>query len=317
MKKIFSLNIFVLGLILCLASCAPKPIVWLTNYDEAVALAQEEDKRMLVFFSALEQNEGSKKLKADIFDTPNFARAVQDLVLLNIDIPSDPDSIDDQAKETIIHLLNQYSVSTNIPMVFLAGSNGLPFYNLAYDSTATEAKTFIDLLKDELKKEKDRISLRKKIDTETGVKKVLLIDELYESTDQNYKDSTLEYISQIPALDPENESGLVGKYTFIMLYPQAFLEAYMGNMDKAVQLFLDFVQNPLAQTAEIQQAYYVAAYFMSQKPDASYDEVLNLMEKAYDVDPSSAFAPEIALARDQLLAILEQESTNLEVIPQE
>lgn len=65
-----------------------EPAEWLTNYDEALALAAEEEKPVLINFTGSDWCPPCMRLKQEVFDDPVFHRyARENLVLLELDFP--------------------------------------------------------------------------------------------------------------------------------------------------------------------------------------------------------------------------------------
>ncbi len=64
------------------------PAVWLTDYEEALRVAAEEGKPVLMNFTGSDWCPPCKMLKRDVFSTGDFARYASDeLVLLELDFP--------------------------------------------------------------------------------------------------------------------------------------------------------------------------------------------------------------------------------------
>ncbi|HMJ88250.1 MAG TPA: thioredoxin family protein [Candidatus Acidoferrum sp.] len=63
-------------------------LTWITNYDTAVAQAAREEKAVLINFTGSDWCGWCIKLKAEVFDTPEFtAFAEANFVLLEVDFP--------------------------------------------------------------------------------------------------------------------------------------------------------------------------------------------------------------------------------------
>lgn len=89
-------NILMLTLAIIIASCtgfmnnkgAESGSDWLVNLDEAVELSQKTGKPILANFTGSDWCGWCKKLKAEVFDTPEFKKwASENVVLLELDFP--------------------------------------------------------------------------------------------------------------------------------------------------------------------------------------------------------------------------------------
>lgn len=95
MKKAIK-NLGVLTLIVCFTSfvlssfkSTEKTVKWLTNVEEAKALATAQDKKILMSFSGSDWCVNCMKLEKILFESPEFsAFAEANFVLLKLDFPS-------------------------------------------------------------------------------------------------------------------------------------------------------------------------------------------------------------------------------------
>lgn len=63
-------------------------VQWLTNYDEALAIASQTGKRVLINFTGSDWCIWCIRLKDEVFDQPEFKKyAAEKLVLLEVDFP--------------------------------------------------------------------------------------------------------------------------------------------------------------------------------------------------------------------------------------
>ncbi|WJJ96257.1 thioredoxin family protein [Algibacter luteus] len=85
MKKI----IFILILIgfMSVQTFAQKRITWHTDFNEALELALNEDKKVMLFFTGSDWCGWCIKLQNEVFKTPDFEKWSDDLVLVELDFP--------------------------------------------------------------------------------------------------------------------------------------------------------------------------------------------------------------------------------------
>ncbi|MGJ8684052.1 MAG: thioredoxin family protein [Nonlabens sp.] len=68
-------------------------INWFTDYKTAKDAAKKENKPMLVYFTGSDWCKPCVKLKQDFFNTPEFATAAEDYIVVMLDIPYRDDII--------------------------------------------------------------------------------------------------------------------------------------------------------------------------------------------------------------------------------
>jgi len=66
---------------------------WYTDFKSAKVAAKKENKPMLVYFTGSDWCKPCVKLKKDFFNTPKFAEAAEDYIIVMLDIPYRDDII--------------------------------------------------------------------------------------------------------------------------------------------------------------------------------------------------------------------------------
>ena len=66
---------------------AQKRITWHTDFNEALELALNEDKKVMLFFTGSDWCGWCIKLQNEVFKTPDFEKWSDDLVLVELDFP--------------------------------------------------------------------------------------------------------------------------------------------------------------------------------------------------------------------------------------
>jgi thioredoxin-related protein len=113
--------------------CRAGDLNWLTDYDAAVAQAGREGKAVLVDFTGSDWCGWCMKLKAEIFDTPEFAAfAHANLVLLEVDFPKHKKlSAEQQRKNDALQ--EKFGVE-GFPTLFVLNASGKPSAKAGYMS---------------------------------------------------------------------------------------------------------------------------------------------------------------------------------------
>ena len=111
------------GLLLATHLC--RGAEWLTDYGAALAQAAREDKAVLIDFTGSDWCGWCMKLKAEVFDTPEFAAfANANLVLLEVDFPRGKKLSAEQQRKN--DALQQKFGVEGFPSLFVLNSAGKP-----------------------------------------------------------------------------------------------------------------------------------------------------------------------------------------------
>ncbi len=112
----------ILLLALNLETLADKPtLTWQTDMDQAMTIAQKEQRVLLVNFTGSDWCYWCKRLKAEVFDQPEFiAYANEQLVLVKLDFPKNnrPPNYNEN-----VRLAQQYQVQ-GFPTILLMNPKG-------------------------------------------------------------------------------------------------------------------------------------------------------------------------------------------------
>ncbi len=306
------------------AGCAEKHPDWLTDYEQAQDRAQKQHKNMFLFFSGEDWDGISTQLRSSVFDTPEFIKAAQaDYVLVHLDFSeslyNSAETAEDateaekkaaaQAAETLqknADAASAYSVQ-GMPTVLLVTPEGYVFGSIPYDETVSTAAQYIQLLNAYTETREKTATLLKQIKNKKSLDKVTAIDQLYELLEPSYRYLLIDLIKEVPESDPQNESGLVGKYQIQIAYSNAMDAFATGDVQGAVQGFVDAISGGYLSAEQTQEAYYTAAYLLAVTQSGDNAQVLAYLNNAYDAAPESEIADSIKMTIEAVSAQGEQE----------
>jgi thioredoxin-related protein len=121
-----ALAMLIIGVTACHAE-----INWLTDYNAALKRAKDEGKAVLIDFTGSDWCGWCIKLKAEVFDQPEFAAfAKENLILLEVDFPRRK-AISASQRTANQKLATRYNVE-GYPTVFLLNAQGHPLAQLGY-----------------------------------------------------------------------------------------------------------------------------------------------------------------------------------------
>ena len=301
----------------CSASAKVVKNGWYVDYDEAKKAAQKKNKNLLILFSVDDNDEESRTLKEKVFDTKKFVSALSKrFILVNLDFSDslsgdDEDQSEKQKKEAeerqrkieyMGYIASLYNVDS-IPSVFLATKEG---YCAAKVETSDEDLTpeaYIKLIESKTADLDTINTLVDAVRAASGVEKVRAIDALSEATDDTRRLLLADLFRTIPSLDPNDETGLVGKYLLLTAVFDASTFYMRRDFDSAIQALISAAEDKRLDGRERQQAYYYAGELLTTTGSTDYKAVFDYFQKAYDADPESEYAPRIA----KMLVALKEE----------
>tara|TARA_R110002012_G_scaffold261748_3_gene443808 strand:+ start:609 stop:1112 length:504 start_codon:yes stop_codon:yes gene_type:complete len=98
-------------------------INWFTDFKTAKAAAKKQNKPMLVYFTGSDWCKPCVKLKKDFFNTPEFAEASEDYIVVMLDIPYRDDIISLEQKMINKEMQKKLRVS-KFPTLLAMDKNG-------------------------------------------------------------------------------------------------------------------------------------------------------------------------------------------------
>lgn len=292
----------------CTASSKPGKNGWYVDYDAAKKAAQKKNKNLLILFSVNDTDEESRTLKEKVFDTKEFVSALsKHFILVNLDfsIASSDDDEDQNEKEKkkaeerqrkieyMGHIASLYNVDS-IPSVFLATKEGYYAAKLETSDEDASPEAYIKLIESKTA-DLDKIdTLADAVCAASGVEKARAIDALSEATDDTRRLLLADLFRTIPSLDPENETGLTGKYILLTAVSDASTFYMQRDFASAIQALASAAEDKRLSGRERQQAYYYAGELLITSGDTDYKAVSDYFQKSYDADPESEYAPQLA-----------------------
>ena len=119
---------------------------WETDLNTAKAIAQQEDKPILMYFTGSDWCAPFKQLKADFFESEKFKQKADSLVLLMIDLPFREDIITEEQRKKNNAINKKYNPSESYPNIVGLQPNGRVINNIsAYSSLRDTTLHFIFL----------------------------------------------------------------------------------------------------------------------------------------------------------------------------
>ncbi len=297
-------------LLVLLASCK-KNELWQTDFDAALQEAQEQEKELFVLFSGEDWDGKTTGFRADVLDTDEFREFVKEsYVLLNIDLSESEQAMallgadaSEQEKADAVRLqkeidakqdlIRRYGV-TDYPCIYILSKEGYVLSIVHYNENLNAPSVLTGIYEEQAAGMAEISTAISQMQQAAGVEKVRAIDRLYEATPVAGRKPLASLVKEVPALDPGDESGLVGKYEFIRTYDEAMEKLSEGNREGVVESFIEIAEHGHLDAARKLEAYYNAAYLMALLGESDYDKMYELLVKAQESDPESVRMDDIS-----------------------
>lgn len=112
---------------------APGGVRWHTNFEEALAAAQKENKDLLINFSGSDWCIFCIRLEKDVFEQEVFAKEAEKyFVFMLVDFPNDASKQTDELRKQNQELARRYRFRNLFPTLYLAKPDGTPYAMAEY-----------------------------------------------------------------------------------------------------------------------------------------------------------------------------------------
>lgn len=278
--------------LLAFSACSGKD----SEFSGAQKKAQSKNQKMLLVFTGNKWSQESRDFTTSVLNDKEFNKIFdKDYVVLTIDFDSDFDKAAADTKKSVnenVLLGENYSLS-QIPEVYVLSPQG---YVMAVLNLTDKIKSPL-ALQEEIFNHAEEIThaeyLLSEINSKSGKEKVHAIDALYEATDARYRVPLSDLVKSVPELDPENETGLLGKYELEKAYLDAITAAHNNDFKGISDIFEEVCQNGHLNSQQIQTAYYTEAFVLAGTGSKDYDRITEILYKAYEADKESDNANQI------------------------
>lgn len=123
MKNIL-ICVFLIFYVVAFSQESPSTLQWTTNLQEAKDIAKQQNKAILVYFTGSDWCSPCQMLKKDFFETPEFRKKANDMVLVMIDCPRRIDLITQQQLAYNKTIIAKYNKENAYPKIIAMNSDG-------------------------------------------------------------------------------------------------------------------------------------------------------------------------------------------------
>ena len=294
----------------CAKKAAPDQNGVYSDFDSALKAAQKSGKKLLLFFTKLEDGGFNETIVNDVLGAADYKETLGgEFETCRIDYSRERFS---KKSENFNEAQNDRDMKTaviygaeNPPAVLVLTKEGYVITNITY-LPAKNPKEFLDIIEVDRENITALETLLAEIEKSKGLDRVAKIDELYEKTSKNYRYQLRGLCDQVIKLDKKNKSGLAGKYLLARASTKA-MDCYLRREpEKAVDAYLEPLKSSFLSVEEKQRSYFAAAYITGNNSPSveNSEKIIGYLTAAKDLDPNSGLAERCKLLLERQEKIL-------------
>lgn len=279
---------------------------WLNNIEKAQEQAKKESKLVLVEFTQTNGDIPCKKLKANVFDSPEFKTIVEkSLVPVALDFAK-KEKTDPNQEKYKWEMFRKFDIM-NYPTVYLLeAENGTPVWIRRGEEN--DKDTYLKALQEGINTAPVILEYLKKAKTAEGMEKAKLLDKAYKAMSLDLREAnSATLVNDILDLDEEDTLGYAKD-----LQQMGVAKEKKEAEEQALQLFVTENVNPLLRKKKHEEAIVKLKEYAA-RPDVSknmkqriyaeritlicqinsnIDGVINALEEGIAIDPTTDNAKE-------------------------
>lgn len=280
------------------------------DFDDAVSFANKKNQDVMVIITVEGDDEDSTDFMEKVVRDANFKKEVaskyavvcMDFSQKTFAEAKADEAADDAAKKVaeqknaILEKNTKYATmldAKEVPVIYIFSKEKYLIKGFFYDDENRSIQGFEETLAEQTSIIDDMHKMIYQTKIGNAEEKVKAIDALWEATNPSFRIFLYDLINSVKKLDPNNTSGLLGKYMYEAASTKSDMALLEGNIEEAVQAFLDAAEESDISADDRQQAMYTAAYICSMTGFKDDAVVIEYLEKAIQIAPESDDAPRI------------------------
>ncbi len=284
-----------------------------SDLDATLKAAQKSDKKILLFFTRVDQGGLNASLINDVLHARDYAEKIgAEFETCNIDFSGErftkeSKNFDKSQNDRDMRTAVIYGAE-NTPAALVLTPKGYVITNITY-LPAKNVSEFSEILEYERKKIDAMTFMLNDIESAKGTDRIKKIDALYEKTATNYRYQLRDLCEEIIKSDKKNESGLVGKYLLARASTKA-MDCYINRQpEKAVDAYLEPVKSEFLSVEDKQRSYFAAAYITGNgMPGAETSEkIIGYLNAAIALDATTPLAERCKLLLERQESMLKSQ----------
>lgn len=246
-----------------------------------------DDRDILLIFTGSDWSKEAGIFLKNILTESCKTELAKNYAVRFIDLLRNPSENERKTVQKNYLLFSEYAVP-EIPFIVLQTAEQDMYASAVIGADIKNEAQLIEKIKALTAQRTKVVEARKHIDTTKGPEKARAIDAFLTTVGNAEAHRYDSLRMQVPALDPDNRSGLKGKYVLMSADIRAKSFAQQGNYLKAGDEYKAAAETGDLSPAELQLAWYLAAYSYLMTGDADTETVVGYLQKAIDADPQNA-----------------------------
>ena len=268
---------------------------WYSDFDEALKVAQQENKSVVLFVYAYYDTMPGFVASAQnlILNSDKFTKAISDRYVC-VGMNMSPDVLEaaldkengyfaDEKVAKRAKIADRYKVSNELPVMLIVSKDGYYITDVTFncDSYVYEGYVAAVGLKDEdVKFFNDKIE---KISKSEGAEAVHAIDEVYDSTPEMLKPLLGPLCEKAVELDKGNETGLLTKFVIANANAKAYNYLLERNVADAISVYENAAGTENIDADGKEYLYSACAKLLIDTRSSDTDSILMYYTKASEV----------------------------------
>lgn len=259
--------------------------LWQTNFEQAKAQAQSENKLLLVDFTGSDWCGWCIRLKQEVFDQEVFKKeAPQQFVFVELDFPRQK-QLPEELKTQNEQLRERFRI-TGFPTILVLDAQGEMIARTGYRPGGPEK--YVEHLKEFVSAHETIVKMRSEVANVQGLDRAKLLDQLIDAYAKlgAEPDDVKAWTAEIISLDADNQAGLKLKYEFRQLMSEADALKRGRKFAEAKDVYAKALELPGISGELKQDAYFATGECLFYAKD--FPGVVASLKQAIEAAPDSS-----------------------------
>lgn len=260
---------------------------------------RNSNKDILLIFTGSDWSKEAEDFSKHILTESCKTELAKNYTARFIDLLHNPTASERETAQKNYLLFSEYAVP-EIPFIILQTAEQDIYASAVIEADIKTETQLMEKIKGLTTQRTSIVEARKRIDTAKGAEKALAIDTFLNTVGNAEAHRYDALRMQVPELDPSNRTGLKGKYMLMSADIRAKNFAQQGNYIKAGDEYKAAAETGELLPAELQLAWYLAAYSYLMTGNANSETVIGYLQKAIEADPQNPAVQQLNQAIQRL-----------------
>jgi len=278
---------------LCYISCITEKQD--TPHPESKAMhsraVNETTKDTLLLFTGSDWSSEQRLFVTQTITPAVLAELDKTYTVQHIDLPRNTEGHDEQTVKKHYLLFTEYAVP-EVPYIVIQTAQQDVYVSEALENGIT-APQLLEKIQTYPPLRTKVVQARTLIETSEGPAKAQAIDAFLSTVKNGTARRYDNLRTQVPLLDPQNASGLQGKYLLMSADIRAKSLAQSGKFVQAADEYKSLAEHAALKGPEAQTAWYLAAYLYGMSGKMETARIIEYFKKAIQADPHNEAVPHI------------------------